>query len=189
MILHNRRKRAAFYAEQHSLYAARLISAIETEKAGLALDEDQVLVLNRERAKIQAEELKKLGSLWNGVKSVFVGGLKKEEGLGEQILPGVAEGKVPTEGEVLEAIGIKNAEVMERMQGRLEVVEERKVVGDGMEGKMEVHEGGIMKAVEEKRREGERQLEERRVEGGPLDQMGEQAAAAVKSKADWVSRK
>ena len=78
MIMHNRRKRTAFYAEQHALYTQRLVAAIETEKAGIPLTPDQVLVLNRERAKIQAEERKKEASWGRKVRNIFMGGMKKD---------------------------------------------------------------------------------------------------------------
>ena len=114
MILHNRRKRAAFYAEQHALYASRLIAAVETERAGLPLTDDQTLVLNRERAKIAAEEERKRASWWGGVKGVFVGGLKSElDGAEEK--GGVA---LLSEAEVLERVGVAPMEVLEAADGK-----------------------------------------------------------------------
>lgn len=172
MILHNRRKRNAFYAEQRSLYATRLLEAIETEKAGRPLDEDQTLVLNRERAKIMAEEEKK-GRGWGwGVWELAFGGLRGEE-------VGVGQVVVPTEAEVLERIGVDEMEVLEVAEGK---------GGEGeLGGKVERREegeSGLVKAVSEKRRE----VERRGGEGGPLDRMAERAVekGMEKGKGGWL---
>lgn len=176
MILHNRRKRNAFYAEQRSLYATRLLEAIETEKAGLPLDEDQTLVLNRERAKIMAEEEKKGRGWGRGVWELAFGGLRSEE-------VGVGQVVVPTEAEVLERIGVDEMEVLEVAEGK---------VGEGeLGGKVERREegeSGLLKAVNEKRREGEREVERRGGEGGPLDRMAERAVekGMEKGKGGWL---
>ena len=46
---------------------------------------------------------------------------------------------------------------------------------------------GILQAVEEKRRDGEREFQSRGVNGGPLDQLAEEAVVAGKSKGGWTS--
>lgn len=175
MILHNRRKRSAFYAEQRSLYATRLLDAIDTEKAGLPLDEDQTLILNRERARVQAEELKKQRGWGKSLKGVFVGGLKEEEGGGREV------GKVLSEGEVLERIGVGKERVLEAVEG------EGRAESTSEEGS----EGGVarnmLQAVDDKRREGEQVLEANPVTGGPLDQVAEEAVEKVKNTGGWLS--
>lgn len=176
MILHNRRKRAAFYTEQHTLYTSRLLAAIETEKAGIPLDEDQVIIMNRERAKVRAEEEKQNGGLWKGVKGVFVGGLKKDmnDDRKEKENGGALEalgGKVPSEGEVLERIGVSRVGLLETAEGKM---------GEG--------EGGVLKAVEEKRgKDWESTFENKSLGGGPLDRMAERAAEDVRGRAGWTS--
>lgn len=112
MVLHNRRKRNAFYTEQHKIYSTRLIAAIETEKAGIPLAEDQLLILSREKKKIEAEEQKKALGYWGRAKRAVVGGLSMNmDGRQEQII-------VPSEGEVLAKIGVSNVGVLEAIDGK-----------------------------------------------------------------------
>ena len=174
MILHNRRKRSAFYAEQHALYATRLLDAIEAEKSGLPLDEDQTLILNRERARVQAEEAKKERSWGKSIKGMLIGGLKQDEEAEK-----VSEVSVPTEAQVLEMMGVDQRRILEAAEeggrGEGEIRERRR---DG---------SGILQAVEDKRREGEKVMEARGVEGGPLDQMAEGAVEKARSKGGWMS--
>ena len=59
MITYNRKKRNAFYADQIRSQQELVMAAIEAEKAGLPMTEEQQLMLNRERARFQAEELRK----------------------------------------------------------------------------------------------------------------------------------
>ena len=172
MILHNRRKRSAFYAEQHALYATRLLDAIETEKSGLPLDEDQTLILNRERARVQAEEAKKERSWRKSIKSMLIGGLKQDEEAEK-----VSEVSVPTEAQVLEMMGMDQRRILEAAE-------------EGVRGKGEIGDGrrdgnGILQAAEDKRREGEK-VEAGGVEGGPLDQMAEGAVEKARSKGGWM---
>ncbi len=163
MILHNRRKRAAFYAEQHALYAQRLIEAIEAERSGNPLDDDQTLVLNRERARVQAEEAAGQRTWRKRIKGVFVGGLKSDEEGGERAETIV----VPSEGEILQKLGVDQTAILQRA-----TMGEREAEGR--------EEGSrILRAVEEKRREGERVMDTAGVRGGPLDQMAEGALQAV----------
>lgn len=180
MILHNRRKRSAFYAEQRALYAERLLDAIETERAGRPLDDDQTLILNRERARVQAEEAKKERSLKNSIKGFIMGGLKEEEGA-------VAETpKVLSEGEILNRIGIGKEKVLEAADGlragELEGAEEPRTGNELRQGESRVETSPILNYVREERREGERAMNGRGVKGGPLDQMAEAAVANAKSK-------
>ena len=162
MILYNRQKRNAFYAEQHALYGRRLVEAIETEKAGLPLDDDMILVLNRERAKIQAEEARKARSWTKSIKNMLIDGLKQDEEAA-----GAVETEVPTEGQVLEMMGMNQQRILEAAE---EARSEKVEMGEGRRDG-----NGILQAVEEKRRESEKVMEARGVEGGPLDQMAEGA--------------
>ena len=183
MILHNRRKRTAFYNEQHLLYTQRLLAAIETEKAGLPLTDDQVLVLNRERAKVWAEERKKENSWSTAIGKVFMGGLKKDmEGQREDGRdraggqgPLFDGGRVPTEGEILEQIGVDKVELLEAAEGKRRIVDERQESG----------EPGLLEKVQEKRRDGERQMEGMGARGGMLDELAANVEHGVKDKGRW----
>jgi len=178
MILHNRRKRNAFYNEQHALYATRLLEAIETEKSGLKLDEDQTLILNRERARVQAEEAAKERTWGKLAKGLFLGGMKGDEG--EEEVPAV----VPTEGQVLEMMGVDQRRVLEAAEhGGMEGAGPGEEMGDRRNGQ------GVLAAIEEHRKEGEKLLEDRGVTGGPLDQVAEEAVEKIKEKGNggWLS--
>lgn len=182
MILHNRRKRSAFYAEQHALYGQRLLEAIEAEKSGQTLDEDQTLVLNRERARVMAEEAKKQRSWIKGIKEfVFFRGLKMDDdddGGGKERV--AEEVVVPSEGEILQRLGIDQGTILERATAGREM--DGEVEEEGERGRREegAREGSkILQAVAEKRREGERVAEAAGLRGGPLDRMAEGAVQAV----------
>lgn len=76
MVIYNRRKRKAYYAEQAASRTATLLAAIENEKAGMELTADQALVLNQERIRFREEERKKERWNWKGW---LVKGLKAED--------------------------------------------------------------------------------------------------------------
>lgn len=76
MVIYNRRKRKAYYAEQAANRTATLLAAIENEKAGIELTTDQALVLNQERIRFREEERKREKWNWKGW---LVKGLKAED--------------------------------------------------------------------------------------------------------------
>lgn len=76
MVIYNRRKRKAYYAEQAASRTATLLAAIENEKAGMELTADQALVLNQERIRFREEERKRERWNWKGW---LVKGLKAED--------------------------------------------------------------------------------------------------------------
>ena len=168
MIIYNRRKRNSFYAEAQLNLQKRLIEAREAAAKGIA-DEDQTLLLNRVRAAEEAEEARKAQKGVMGyVKSFFSSeGLKKEEG--ETGLEWLGEEGLRKMGEEASGSGLV------RNEKEIEVPKD------------EVTKGGIVKAVEEKRREGERELEKKGIEGGPLDRMAKEASEAGKAKGGWTS--
>lgn len=186
MIIHNRRKRTAFYNEQHLLYTQRLLTAIETEKAGLPLTDDQTLVLNRERAKVRAEERKKEQSWSRKFKNAMYGGLKKEmEGQNQVDTASEATetmfegGRVPTEAEILKQIGIDQVAMLEASEGKRR--------RDDVPAQSSDERGGLLEKVQEKRREGERDLEAKGVRGGMLDELAENVTHGVKDTGGWLS--
>lgn len=140
------------------------MEAIEAEKAGQELDDDQRLVMNRERVRVMAEESKKERGWGKRVKGWLVGGLKEEEEGREMV--------VPSEGEVLGMVGVRESDVFERMRG---------------EGEERRKGSGVLEAVREKRREVEKEVEVREVRGGPLDRVAEEAVEKVKGKGGWMS--
>ena len=181
MIMHNRRKRAAFYAEQHALYTQRLVAAIETEKAGIPLTPDQALVLNRERAKIQAEERKREASWRRKVGNVFMGGMKKDttDAAPEQQQESMfAGGSVPSEGDILETLGVDKVRMLEAAEGK------GKVAGIPAE---EPEPTPVTERIAETRREGERMLEDRGFGGGMLDQLGSNVANSARDRSRWLN--
>lgn len=76
MVIYNRRKRKAYYAEQAASRTATLLAAIGNEKAGVELTTDQALVLNQERIRFREEERKRERWNWKGW---LVKGLKAED--------------------------------------------------------------------------------------------------------------
>ncbi|KAF6231026.1 hypothetical protein HO173_010726 [Letharia columbiana] len=185
MILHNRRKRSAFYAEQRAIYSQRLIEAIETEKSGMPLDEDQTLVINRERARVQAEEAAKERSWGKSIRGMLMGGLKGDEEEGER----GEKVAVPSEEEILKKLGVTQTSILERAaQADRDSGPKTTDVGHGSEeGRRDGT--GILQAVAEKRREGERAMEAAGVRGGPLDRMAEGPVQAVGGTIDAAEEK
>ena len=186
MILHNRRKRAAFYAEQHKIYVHRLMEAIETEKAGLPLDEDQTTVLNRERVRVQSEEAAKQRTWRKSIRELLVGGLKTDE---EQAAQRAETVVVPSEEEILQKIGIDSATILERATQTDK--DSANKTADFDNSREEGRENGsrILQAVAEKRREGEKVTEAAGVGGGPLDRMAEGGVQAVEGKVHAAEEK
>ncbi|KAI9719784.1 MAG: hypothetical protein M1812_003272 [Candelaria pacifica] len=148
MMIYNRRQRRDFFKEQGVLHAKALIAARQAASQGTA-DEDQILLLNRERAAQEAEEarLAKKG-MWRRTKDWLYSGLKTEE-----------EGST-TSGGTLAAVG---DEVWK---------ENATESNDGTGAKL-----GILKALKEKRREGiepgtvEESTPAPPPKGGPLDRL------------------
>ncbi len=79
MIIYNRRKRNEYYAEQTALLQSKLSAAITAERTGQPLDDEQVLVLNRERVRLEGEDRKKKKKEEGSWSKWLFGGLKAEE--------------------------------------------------------------------------------------------------------------
>lgn len=99
MVIYNRRKRKAYYAEQAASRTATLLTAIENEKAGMKLTTDQALVLNQERIRFREEERKREKWNWKGW---LIKGLKAED------VPGPIA--VEENGGILQAVEAKAKE-------------------------------------------------------------------------------
>ena len=169
MVVYNRRKRNAFYAEQRMLLQQRLAEAREAAATGTA-DEDQTLLLNRERAAEEAEAARKARKGPTAyLKALFsTEGLKKEETdsalnhLGEEGLRKM--GEEASDNGVLVEVGAQT-----RKQS----------------GEPESNQSNILNLVNDQRREGEREAESRGAPGGPLDKVAERTAEAVKPNKGW----
>ena len=183
MIIYNRQQSAIYIAAQTAIYDQTLQSAIAAEEAGTPLTEAEQNVMNRERMVLKAEAEKEAREKrgW-GISAFLFGGTD----MGAE--DGDASG-----GESGERGGEKvwgNAEV----EGRESLVGLVKEVGVGGAVKDVAEtiggQGRVMAAIEEKRREGEKPMED--VEslggpatGGPLDRKAEEVAA--KAKSGWGS--
>ena len=171
MILYNRRKRREFYAEKSAERQRDLISAREAFARGNA-NEDQVLLLNQERASQEAAlEKKNKPGVFKRAKDWMFAGLSNEE------------------------IGAPNdtikVESLTEKRGIAEQAAERVGLASA-EGSTNTGRGlGILKAVDESRRAGEKIIPQS--SGGALDQLGEETADAAKkstkSWTDWALRK
>ena len=150
MITHNRRKRKAYYAEQNMLMYQHLMIAKEAAAKGIA-SEEQILLLNKERAAEEAQEAKKnRKTLWKSAKSVFsTAGLKK----------------------------VDTASAVDNLV---------KGTGDGTNMEQPTKQKGVMETIEEKRREGEKRLQDMGIKQGPLDQVAADATSKPRS-GGWTS--
>ena len=187
MSLYNRRKKKVYYAQQHALLQEKLAVAREAASKGEA-DEDQMLLINRERAAEEAEqaarERKQRKGVWGSTKEWLLGGMKKDEEESEERI---------NEGGALSVLGEEG--LMKMQEGS----EEGRAADGGSVGSVTTGapgshhgRGRILEAVEEKRREGERALEKKGVEGGMLDKLAPKAAEtgkaeAEKAKGGWTS--
>ncbi|KAG8529934.1 uncharacterized protein KY384_005415 [Bacidia gigantensis] len=185
MLIHNRRKRTAFINEQHRIYSSRLLAAIETEKAGITLTPEQDLVLTRERANALAEQKKDQKRMRPKIRNFFMGGLKEEDRPGPAPIPTedreriekLSEGKIPTEAEVLELLGVGSFDTLAALQGKRQAdmdAGRKLVVSESV--------GPITEKLEETKREAEQEMNTERGSsvGGVFDQMADNLVRRMK---------
>jgi len=85
MIMHNRRKRGEWLAEQQAKSARELEEARQATATGIATPQ-QVLLLNRERAAMEADEARKSAKgMFARAKETLFGGMAEEEQKGGKI--------------------------------------------------------------------------------------------------------
>ncbi|KAK4993624.1 hypothetical protein LTR50_000234 [Elasticomyces elasticus] len=168
MMLHNRRRRKEWMIEQETKYEKNLAAAREAAAAGIA-DDDQTLLLNRERARdeaLAAQKAKK--GIFTRAKESLFSGLSSEETPGGK-LGARMTGQTSNAGEQVSAQAERVDRAFEQREGL-----------------------GIMKAVEEQRRQGEIVEEAVHPRGGILDQEAQLATTAVagatKSWTGWMIR-
>ena len=175
MVIYNRRKRNAFYAEQRMLLQQRLAEAREAAANGTA-NEDQRLLLNRERAAEEAEAAQKARKgPTDYLKALFsTKGLKEEE--------------TDSATDLLGEEGLrKMGEEASSTSTFIETGEQTRQP----EQESQSSQSNILKMVNDQRRNGEKELEKRGFQGGPLDQVAEQTTKAEKSGgwASWIPGK
>ena len=184
MILYNRRKRDAWYRDQHMQYLQRLTIAREAAAAGTA-EEDQILIINQARAREEAE--KRGGYLKRGL-AWFTGGPKNED---DEV-----EDKKEGREDVLGILGEEGLRKMGEETGRMDTgaavssenVVEDAVVNATRQTQPEVQKSSIVEQRQAKRREGEKVVEDAGFHGGPLDQLAAQTTTDVgKAKGGWMS--
>lgn len=154
MLLHNRRKRNEWLADQQQKSAYLLAQAKEAAASGIA-DEDQILLLNRERAAEEAVAAKKARKgIFSRAKDAVFGGVSEEEERGGRI------------GAAARAAQEQVHEVMPQSKEGL----------------------GIVQAVEEHRRAGEKVEKVLHPLGGPLDREAEARVETAMAKSEgWSS--
>ncbi|TKA75803.1 hypothetical protein B0A55_06397 [Friedmanniomyces simplex] len=168
MLLHNRRRRNEWLAEQQARTARETAEARAAMKGGRATEE-QVLLINRERAAEEArEEKRNRPGVMARVKGWLFSDLSKEEQKGGKL------------GALAAGAGSGAAAV---------------VPGKEVEGQK--HDRSVLQAVEEKleanRRQGEKVEETVRPFGGPLDRQAQlvvdTASDSSRSWIDWATKR
>lgn len=162
MIYINRKKRDAFYADERIKRDNDLAVALELARAGAILDDDQLMLVDDERYRIEELQRKKEEGwgiekffLGGGLKTFLMAGLDKGDGKRMEFFqPPNLDGEAKPEGDVIQAGG----EV--RTEGK--------------------EEDGI-RPLETKAPEANAAV------GGPLDEMAEKAVESAKSAGGWGS--
>lgn len=164
MLLHNRRRRNEWLAEQQARTARELAEAKRAVAMGMEVTEDQMLLINRERAAEEAAEAKRnRPGMFKRATSYVFGGMEKEEAKGGRLGAAAAAATVTPSA-----------------------------VSEGpAEGQK--HDRGVLRAVEEKldenRRQGEQVEEVMRPLGGPLDRQAQLVADSVShASRNWLDR-
>jgi hypothetical protein len=166
MVVYNRRKRNEWYLVQQELHKRDLIAARFAMAQGTA-NEDQILLINQERLReeAEAEKVQKKGMFAQAKESLF-GTEKKEEQRGGTLGVAGITGREHKEGlGVVKAVQDKVAEVKEKAKLDMRPTDQN-----------------IIQAHTPKT-----------IAGGPLDQLAEKAAESAskttKSWTDWALRR
>lgn len=125
MLMHNRRRRNEWLAEKQAQSAAELLEARKAQSKGI-VTEDQMLLINRERAKEAAEEEKRnRPGMFKRAGSYLFGGLSQEEQKGGKLGAAVSQAEEKVFGK----------ESQEGVLGQVkEQVESRRRAGERVEG-------------------------------------------------------
>lgn len=157
---HNKKKQAEWLEHEFKMLHERLVEARKAEFEGRATNE-QILLLNRERAKIEAEEDAKNRGVLATVKGIFsTDGLKSEEKVDESKWTGDRNTAQTSFSSTPTPDADKYAD------------------------------GPVMQAVQASRRQGEKAMQAAGNPGGVLDQLAnnatEQAKKAAQSWSSWL---
>lgn len=190
--MHNRRKRAEWLLDQQTKHRAALTEARALLARGEHITEDQMLLLNQERAAVEAEERRKnKPGIFSRAKSVVYDSVPEVETKGGELARGVQEqardGFVQAKDglhkaeQKVQGLGIKDAVEQKVEQGRQYAQQGLQKVEHGVEevehraGQI-LHKPAVVKVV-----------------GGPLDREAQAVADKVtqtgKSWTDWVLRR
>lgn len=166
MLLHNRKRRNEWLAEQRAKSARELAQARIAQDEGRAT-EDQILVINQARAKFEAAEAaQKRPGVIKRTTSWLFSGLSTEEQKGGKLGAGATSASATSQTPTEEMLGIRED------RGILQAVEEK---------------------VEARRRSGEKVEEVLRPVGGPLDREAQRTTDVVadtgKSWTSWITRR
>lgn len=167
MVLHNRRKRNEWFAEMQMKSAKELGEARRAQSLGSAT-EDQVLLINRERAAYEAAEARKnKPGVFKSATTWLFSGLSSEEQKGGRLGGGTTASAAATQPEAVNAFPQPAIAGQEHDRSVLQAVQDK---------------------VEANRRQGERVEERIRPMGGPLDRQAANAAnAATDVGRGWMS--
>ena len=195
MVIYNRRKRNAWMKDQIRNKEETVMAAIQNEKAGQPLTEDQELALNNEKARFQAEERKKAkGGIIKRLTTPFTGlfagmrssGSEEEEALGTGegeggLVDRVGQRVYEVEEEVMDGLQKAEGEVVQRVRRAERGLKEAVAGNLGSGGKQA--EQGALAAVHEASREAKE-----KPRGGPLDQMAENMVQSGREKFENLKR-
>ena len=161
MVAYNRKKKKEFYEMQSAMLRQAFVEALAAEGNGTA-SEDQTMLLREEREIAAAEKLKKENSgIWNGIKGIVSRGLDTKLGKEDR------------------KYGEKRKKILERLE------EHEKNV---LTGRAVQNFSPTLQAVQDKRMEMERQLQNQAMEPGPVDIIAEEATIKIQEKSKgWFS--
>ncbi|QDS75587.1 hypothetical protein FKW77_006221 [Venturia effusa] len=171
MIVYNRRKRNEWYVVQQELHKRDLLAARAAMSEGTA-NEDQILLLNQERLReeAEAEKLQKKGMFAKAKESIFGTEKKEEKRGGTMGITGIT--------------GITGRDTQKEDLGVVKAVQEKVA-----EGKEKVKSLDVRPADQN----AVQAHAPKTISGGPLDQIAEKVAESAskttKSWADWILRR
>jgi hypothetical protein len=166
MVIYNRRKRNEWYIVQQELHKRDLLAARSAMSQGTA-NEDQILLINQERLReeAEAEKVQKKGMFAKAKEGLFGTEKKEEKRGGTMGITGITGREHREELGVVKAVQGKVAETKEKARLDLRPADQNAI---------QVHTPKTLP-------------------GGPLDQLGEKAAEAAskttKSWTDWALRR
>lgn len=184
MVNYNRKKRNAFYADQMRTQQELVVSAIEAEKEGRPMTEEQQLMLNREKARYQAEQVKRsqpgiLKRIMAPVTGRLGGSEESIEGKAEEALVKL-EKEVEGWGQAIEKKGKEVVQAVRHSERAIEKDLKETTAGNLMDGGKEA-EAAVLGGLERSRKAAEAPSTPQAVS---LDRMAEAATEVGKKKVE-----